>query len=96
MSTVARKIAPLAHGEVAALTMASAAHATEFELKFLGTNVSGDVFANTTGAYIDRGVPAASSPLSHNQDNARELWQASTTMTGLRPTETIFRTADTH
>jgi NAD(P)-dependent dehydrogenase (short-subunit alcohol dehydrogenase family) len=44
----------------------------------------------TTGAYIDRGAQAQSSPLSHDRDNARELWQASMTMTGLRESDTIF------
>jgi hypothetical protein len=31
-----------------------------------------------------------SSPLSHDRDNARELWQASMTMTALRESDTIF------
>lgn len=62
----------------------------------LASLITSPVFANTTGAYIDRGAPAESSTLSHNEHNARELWQASITMTGLRPTETIFRTADTY
>ena len=46
--------------------------------------------ATTTGAYIDRGVQAQSSPLSHDRDNARELWQAGMTMTGLSESDTIF------
>lgn len=58
----------------------------------LASLMTSTAFATTTGAYIDRGAPAESSPLSHNDANARELWQASTTMTGLLPSETIFST----
>jgi NAD(P)-dependent dehydrogenase (short-subunit alcohol dehydrogenase family) len=61
----------------------------------LASLITSPALANTTGAYIDRGTPAESSPLSHNRDNAQELWQASTTMTGLRPAETIFGSANT-
>ena len=43
-----------------------------------------------TGRYIDRGAEAESSPLSRDRDNARELWQASMAMSGLKPSETIF------
>lgn len=46
--------------------------------------------ATTTGTYIDRGREVPSSPLSHDRDNARELWQASMTMTALRESDTIF------
>ncbi len=36
----------------AALTIANAAHAAEYELKFTGTDVSGDVFANASGPNV--------------------------------------------
>jgi len=56
----------------------------------LATLIADPQFATTTGKYFDRGEEADSSPLSHNRDNATELWQASITMTGLKPSETIF------
>ncbi len=56
----------------------------------LATLVTDPSLATTTGRYIDRGVEAESSPLSHDRDNARELWQASMAMSGLKPSETIF------
>ncbi|SDY57713.1 SDR family NAD(P)-dependent oxidoreductase [Herbiconiux ginsengi] len=59
----------------------------------LASLITGTSFATTTGAYIDRGAPTESSPLSRNAANARELWQASTAMTGLLPAETIFSTS---
>jgi NAD(P)-dependent dehydrogenase (short-subunit alcohol dehydrogenase family) len=59
----------------------------------LASLITSPAFANTTGTYIDRGTPAESSPLSHNHTNAQELWQASTTMTGLRPAEAICTTS---
>lgn len=52
--------------------------------------ITDPALATTTGAYIDRGAQAASSPLSHDHDNAKELWQASMTMTGLSESDTIF------
>lgn len=61
----------------------------------LASLITSPEFANTTGAYIDRGTPAESSPLSHNRDHAQELWLASTTMTGLHPGETLFSSANT-
>ncbi len=36
----------------AALSVASAAHAAQYELKFTGTDVSGDVLANTSGSNV--------------------------------------------
>ncbi len=59
----------------------------------LAALITNPEFANTTGAYIDRGTTAESSPLSQDRDNAKELWQASTTMTGLDPARTIFTSA---
>jgi len=58
----------------------------------LASLITSPEFATTTGAYIDRGSAAESSPLSHDQDNARELWRASTIMTGLSRAENIFTT----
>jgi NAD(P)-dependent dehydrogenase (short-subunit alcohol dehydrogenase family) len=52
--------------------------------------ITDPALATTTGTYFDRGTRAPSSPLSHNRDNARDLWQASTDMTGLRGSETVF------
>jgi NAD(P)-dependent dehydrogenase (short-subunit alcohol dehydrogenase family) len=52
--------------------------------------ITDPALATTTGAYIDREAQAPSSPLSHDRDNARELWQASMTMTGLAESDTIF------
>jgi NAD(P)-dependent dehydrogenase (short-subunit alcohol dehydrogenase family) len=52
--------------------------------------ITDPALATTTGRYIDRGVEVPSSPLSHDRDNARELWQASVTMTGLKGSDTIF------
>jgi NAD(P)-dependent dehydrogenase (short-subunit alcohol dehydrogenase family) len=60
----------------------------------LASLITNPEFANTTGAYIDRGTTAESSPLSHDRDNAAELWKASTAMTGLGPAETIFSSAE--
>ena len=59
----------------------------------LASLITGPEHAKTTGAYIDRGAIAESSRLSHDQDNARELWRASITMTGLRRAESIFTTS---
>ncbi|MFE6485415.1 SDR family NAD(P)-dependent oxidoreductase [Streptomyces sp. NPDC057757] len=56
----------------------------------LANLITDPALTNTTGTYIDRGAQAPSSPLSHNRDNARELWQASMNMTGLRKSDTIF------
>lgn len=56
----------------------------------LATLITDPQIATTSGKYFDRGEEAESSPLSHDRDNARELWQASTTMSGLKPSETIF------
>jgi NAD(P)-dependent dehydrogenase (short-subunit alcohol dehydrogenase family) len=56
----------------------------------LATLITSPSLATTTGKYIDRGAEAESSPLSHDRGNARELWQASTAMSGLKPSETIF------
>ena len=61
--------------------------------KTLASLITSPAFANTTGTYNDRGTEAESSPLSHNHTNARELWRASMTMTGLRPHESIFTTS---
>ncbi len=36
-----------------------------------------------TGQYVSMGEVAASSPLSHDEDKARDLWEASAVMTGL-------------
>jgi len=36
----------------AALSVASAAHAAQYELTFTGTDISGDFFANTSGANV--------------------------------------------
>jgi len=52
--------------------------------------VTDPALATTTGTYIDRGEQAPSSPLSHDRDNARELWQASMDMTGLSESDTVF------
>ena len=52
--------------------------------------ITDPALATTTGTYIDRGTEVPSSPLSHDRDNARELWQASMTMTALRASDTIF------
>jgi NAD(P)-dependent dehydrogenase (short-subunit alcohol dehydrogenase family) len=52
--------------------------------------ITDPALATTTSTYIDRGVEVPSSPLSHDRDNARELWQASMTMTALRESDTIF------
>jgi NAD(P)-dependent dehydrogenase (short-subunit alcohol dehydrogenase family) len=62
----------------------------------LASLITSPEFATTTGVYIDRDTPAESSPLSHNGDNARELWQASTTMTGLSRAENVFTTGGVH
>lgn len=62
----------------------------------LASLITSPEFATTTGAYIDRGTPAESSPLSHNGANARELWHASTTMTGLSRVENVFTSGDVH
>ena len=51
----------------------------------LASLVTAPELASTTGAYIDRGTVAESSPLSHDRDNAAELWRASIVMTGLDP-----------
>ncbi|MFC8665270.1 SDR family NAD(P)-dependent oxidoreductase [Streptomyces sp. NPDC057199] len=56
----------------------------------LANLITDPTLATTTGTYIDRGAQAPSSPLSHNRDNARELWQASMDMTGLRESDTLF------
>jgi hypothetical protein len=56
----------------------------------LASLITSPSLAATTGKYIDRGAEAESSPLSHNRENARELWQASMEMSGLKPSETIF------
>jgi NAD(P)-dependent dehydrogenase (short-subunit alcohol dehydrogenase family) len=56
----------------------------------LASLITSPSLAATTGKYIDRGAEAQSSPLSHDRDNARELWQASMGMSGLKPSETIF------
>ncbi|WP_075737191.1 SDR family NAD(P)-dependent oxidoreductase [Streptomyces acidiscabies] len=52
--------------------------------------ITDPALAATTGTYNDRGAQAPSSPLSHNRDNARELWRASMEMTGLSESDTIF------
>ncbi|MFC4532099.1 SDR family NAD(P)-dependent oxidoreductase [Sphaerisporangium dianthi] len=52
--------------------------------------ITDPALTTTTGTYIDRGAQAPSSPLSRDRDNARELWQASMDMTGLRESDTIF------
>jgi NAD(P)-dependent dehydrogenase (short-subunit alcohol dehydrogenase family) len=62
----------------------------------LASLITSPEFATTTGAYIDRGSVAKSSPLSHNGANARELWHASTTMTGLSRAENVFTTGGVH
>ena len=49
----------------------------------LASLITDAALATVTGAYIDRGTAAESSDLSHNRDNAQELWLASTAMTGL-------------
>jgi NAD(P)-dependent dehydrogenase (short-subunit alcohol dehydrogenase family) len=46
--------------------------------------------ATVTGIYVDRGVQAPSSPLSHNRENAKDLWRASMVMTGLSRSDTVF------
>lgn len=40
-------------------------------------------FAGLSGRYFDRGEESTSSPLSHDRDNARELWTSSRTLAGL-------------
>jgi hypothetical protein len=52
-------------------------------------------FATLSGKYFDRGEEAKSSPLSYNQDNARELWQSSMALSGLTAPETIFTSSPT-
>jgi NAD(P)-dependent dehydrogenase (short-subunit alcohol dehydrogenase family) len=56
----------------------------------LATLITAPSLVTRTGRYIDRGVEAESSPLSHDRGNARELWRASMAMSGLKPSETIF------
>lgn len=47
-------------------------------------------YGNVTGAYFDRSTKAIpSSPLSYNQENARELWNASVRYAKLAPDETL-------
>jgi NAD(P)-dependent dehydrogenase (short-subunit alcohol dehydrogenase family) len=58
----------------------------------LASLITSPEFARITGAYLDRGVPAESSLLSHDQRNAEELWRSSATMSGLRPEEAILDT----
>ena len=46
--------------------------------------VTNDSLATTSGNYYDRSIYAIkSSPLSYNEDNARELWQSSEKLCGL-------------
>jgi NAD(P)-dependent dehydrogenase (short-subunit alcohol dehydrogenase family) len=61
----------------------------------LAALITNPEFADTTGAYIDRGTLAESSSLSHDRDNAEELWRVSTAMAALNPTQTIFTTPTT-
>lgn len=56
----------------------------------LASLITNPSLAAASGKYIDRGVTAESSLLSYDRDNARELWQASLEMSGLKPSETIF------
>jgi NAD(P)-dependent dehydrogenase (short-subunit alcohol dehydrogenase family) len=57
----------------------------------LASLVTYDGFADTTGKYFDRGIEVESSPLSHNEANAAELWSASLELSGLSPMDTIFQ-----
>ncbi|HEY5320248.1 MAG TPA: SDR family NAD(P)-dependent oxidoreductase [Galbitalea sp.] len=56
----------------------------------LATLVTDPKLGATTGRYFDRGELADSSPLSHDRENARELWVASMKLSGLHPSETIL------
>ncbi|GGF10598.1 hypothetical protein [Subtercola lobariae] len=49
----------------------------------LASLVTGTEFADTTGAYIDRGTIMKSSPLSYDHGNAEDLWLASERLTAL-------------
>lgn len=60
----------------------------------LASLVTEPSFATTTGKYLDRGVEVESSPLSHDERNARDLWETSVELSGLRQEETMF-TSDT-
>ncbi|MEO7124482.1 MAG: SDR family NAD(P)-dependent oxidoreductase [Lacisediminihabitans sp.] len=71
-------------------------HSTSIESgALLARLVTDPSFANTSGKYFDRGAQAESSTLSHNRDNARELWASSAKMSGLLESETIFTTPAT-
>jgi len=61
----------------------------------LASLITDPVFATTTGAYLDRGSVAESSPLSHDRDNAAELWRSSAAMTGLDAAGSLFSRAQT-
>lgn len=52
----------------------------------LAALVTDPAYAETTGTYVDRGVVTRSSTLSYDVDNARELWETSTSLCGLRGT----------
>ncbi|WP_326551056.1 SDR family NAD(P)-dependent oxidoreductase [Micromonospora sp. NBC_01813] len=52
-------------------------------------------YGATTGRYFDRGVEVASSALSYDLGNARDLWETSMELSGLKQEETIFASPGT-